>query len=118
MAKTKTTHLFTFPSRQLGNRFFTNKPLPLTPDLLILAGRNGEITESGADSMADLWASYHSALGLGSKPPKAPTPLTTGHSVSFKVEQRFMFITTEFLNISISRRLYLQMGAKNLVATT
>ncbi|XP_049879833.1 nucleolar protein 4 isoform X2 [Pectinophora gossypiella] len=47
-------------------------------------GRNGEITESGADSMADLWASYHSALGLGSKPPKAPTPLTTGHSVSFK----------------------------------
>ncbi|CAH2986610.1 unnamed protein product [Chilo suppressalis] len=47
-------------------------------------GRNGEITESGADSMADLWASYHSALGLGSKPPKPPTPLATGHSVSFK----------------------------------
>ncbi|XP_059055957.1 uncharacterized protein LOC131849848 isoform X2 [Achroia grisella] len=43
-------------------------------------GRNGDITESGADSMADLWASYHSALGLGSKPPKAPTPLATGHS--------------------------------------
>ncbi|XP_061724098.1 nucleolar protein 4 isoform X2 [Cydia pomonella] len=43
-------------------------------------GRNGDITESGADSMADLWASYHSALGLGSKPPKPPTPLATGHS--------------------------------------
>ncbi|XP_063833863.1 nucleolar protein 4-like [Ostrinia nubilalis] len=47
-------------------------------------GRNGEMAESGADSMADLWASYHSALGLGSKPPKAPTPLAQGHSVSFK----------------------------------
>ncbi|XP_039748385.1 nucleolar protein 4 isoform X3 [Pararge aegeria] len=47
-------------------------------------GRNGDITESGADSMADLWASYHSALGLGSKPPKTPTPMATGHSVSFK----------------------------------
>ncbi|XP_050356045.1 uncharacterized protein LOC126777156 isoform X4 [Nymphalis io] len=44
-------------------------------------GRNGDMTESGADSMADLWASYHSALGLGSKPPKPPTPLATGHSV-------------------------------------
>ncbi|XP_073962776.1 uncharacterized protein isoform X2 [Choristoneura fumiferana] len=44
------------------------------------SSRNGDITESGADSMADLWASYHSALGLGSKPPKAPTPLATGHS--------------------------------------
>ncbi|XP_052745327.1 nucleolar protein 4 isoform X2 [Bicyclus anynana] len=43
-------------------------------------GRNGDITESGADSMADLWASYHSALGLGSKPPKTPTPMATGHS--------------------------------------
>ncbi|XP_026750390.2 nucleolar protein 4 isoform X3 [Galleria mellonella] len=43
-------------------------------------GRNGEITESGTDSMADLWASYHSALGLGSKPPKPSTPLATGHS--------------------------------------
>ncbi|XP_053617975.1 nucleolar protein 4 isoform X2 [Plodia interpunctella] len=43
-------------------------------------GRNGDITETGADSMADLWASYHSALGLGSKPPKPPTPLATGHS--------------------------------------
>nr|XP_032524251.1 nucleolar protein 4 isoform X2 [Danaus plexippus plexippus] len=43
-------------------------------------GRNGDITESGPDSMADLWASYHSALGLGSKPPKPPTPLATGHS--------------------------------------
>ncbi|XP_075985215.1 nucleolar protein 4 isoform X2 [Anticarsia gemmatalis] len=43
-------------------------------------GRNGDITESGGDSMADLWASYHSALGLGSKPPKPPTPLATGHS--------------------------------------
>lgn len=42
--------------------------------------RNGEMGETGGDSMADLWASYHSALGLGSKPPKAPTPLTTGHS--------------------------------------
>ncbi|XP_041977147.1 nucleolar protein 4 isoform X3 [Aricia agestis] len=46
-------------------------------------GRNGDIAESGADSMADLWASYHSALGLGSKP-KPPTPLATSHSVSFK----------------------------------
>lgn len=54
--------------------------------LLVIAGRNGDITESGADSMADLWASYHSALGLGSKPPKPPTPMATGHSVSFKVE--------------------------------
>ncbi|XP_064074967.1 uncharacterized protein LOC113403506 isoform X5 [Vanessa tameamea] len=44
-------------------------------------GRNGDMTESGTDSMADLWASYHSALGLGSKPPKPPTPLATGHSV-------------------------------------
>ncbi|XP_045762793.1 nucleolar protein 4 isoform X3 [Maniola jurtina] len=44
------------------------------------SSRNGDITESGADSMADLWASYHSALGLGSKPPKPPTPLATGHS--------------------------------------
>ncbi|KAL0812054.1 hypothetical protein ABMA28_009444 [Loxostege sticticalis] len=44
------------------------------------SSRNGEMTESGADSMADLWASYHSALGLGSKPPKAPTPLAQGHS--------------------------------------
>ncbi|CAH0717911.1 unnamed protein product, partial [Brenthis ino] len=43
-------------------------------------GRNGDLSESGADSMADLWASYHSALGLGSKPPKPPTPLATGHS--------------------------------------
>ncbi|CAH2097792.1 unnamed protein product [Euphydryas editha] len=43
-------------------------------------GRNGDMTESGTDSMADLWASYHSALGLGSKPPKPPTPLATGHS--------------------------------------
>ncbi|XP_072948258.1 uncharacterized protein [Epargyreus clarus] len=43
------------------------------------SSRNGDITE-GADSMADLWASYHSALGLGSKPPKPPTPHTTGHS--------------------------------------
>ncbi|XP_026728138.1 nucleolar protein 4 isoform X2 [Trichoplusia ni] len=43
-------------------------------------GRNGDITETGGDSMADLWASYHSALGLGSKPPKPPTPLATGHS--------------------------------------
>ncbi|KOB69984.1 Uncharacterized protein OBRU01_16120 [Operophtera brumata] len=43
-------------------------------------GRNGDITETGGDSMADLWASYHSALGLGSKPPKAPTPMATGHS--------------------------------------
>ncbi|XP_050673078.1 uncharacterized protein LOC126970968 isoform X2 [Leptidea sinapis] len=44
-------------------------------------GRNGDISETGADSsMADLWASYHSALGLGSKPPKPPTPLATGHS--------------------------------------
>ncbi|XP_026332650.1 nucleolar protein 4 isoform X3 [Hyposmocoma kahamanoa] len=48
-------------------------------------GRNGEITESGTDSMADLWASYHSALGLGSKPPKAPTPLTTGQSSPINV---------------------------------
>ncbi|KAJ8710043.1 hypothetical protein PYW07_009409 [Mythimna separata] len=44
------------------------------------SSRNGDITESGGDSMADLWASYHSALGLGSKPPKPPTPLATGHS--------------------------------------
>ncbi|XP_026750391.2 uncharacterized protein LOC113511027 isoform X4 [Galleria mellonella] len=44
------------------------------------SSRNGEITESGTDSMADLWASYHSALGLGSKPPKPSTPLATGHS--------------------------------------
>ncbi|XP_045505441.1 nucleolar protein 4 isoform X2 [Colias croceus] len=45
------------------------------------SGRNGDISETGADSsMADLWASYHSALGLGSKPPKPPTPLATGHS--------------------------------------
>ncbi|KAG6451539.1 hypothetical protein O3G_MSEX007195 [Manduca sexta] len=43
-------------------------------------GRNGDISETGGESMADLWASYHSALGLGSKPPKPPTPLTTGHS--------------------------------------
>ncbi|XP_050552398.1 nucleolar protein 4 isoform X2 [Spodoptera frugiperda] len=43
-------------------------------------GRNGDITETGGDSMADLWASYHSALGLGSKPPKPPTPLAAGHS--------------------------------------
>ncbi|XP_012550855.1 nucleolar protein 4 isoform X1 [Bombyx mandarina] len=42
-------------------------------------GRNGE-PDSGGESMADLWASYHSALGLGSKPPKAPTPMNTGHS--------------------------------------
>ncbi|KAH9635214.1 hypothetical protein HF086_004618, partial [Spodoptera exigua] len=42
--------------------------------------RNGDITETGGDSMADLWASYHSALGLGSKPPKPPTPLAAGHS--------------------------------------
>ncbi|XP_045511901.1 nucleolar protein 4 isoform X3 [Pieris brassicae] len=48
-------------------------------------GRNGDLPETGTDSsMADLWASYHSALGLGSKPPKPSTPLTTGHSVSFK----------------------------------
>lgn len=66
--------------------------LLVTSNLLVFAGRNGEMTESGTDSMADLWASYHSALGLGSKPPKAPTPLTTGQSVSFKVEQRFMVI--------------------------
>lgn len=59
---------------------------------LVLAGRNGDITETGGDSMADLWASYHSALGLGSKPPKPPTPLATGHSVSFKVEQRFILL--------------------------
>ncbi|GBP78478.1 hypothetical protein EVAR_67232_1 [Eumeta japonica] len=47
---------------------------------VLLAARNGEVSESGggSDSMAELWASYHSALGLGSKPPKAPTPLTTG----------------------------------------
>ncbi|XP_064074969.1 uncharacterized protein LOC113403506 isoform X7 [Vanessa tameamea] len=45
------------------------------------SSRNGDMTESGTDSMADLWASYHSALGLGSKPPKPPTPLATGHSV-------------------------------------
>lgn len=44
------------------------------------SSRNGDISESGAESMADLWASYHSALGLGSKPPKPPTPLATGHS--------------------------------------
>lgn len=74
----------------------------LTPNLLVLAGRNGEITESGADSMADLWASYHSALGLGSKPPKAPTPLTTGQSVSFKVEQRFI-INLTYINVNIDR---------------
>ncbi|KAI5639181.1 nucleolar protein 4 isoform X2 [Phthorimaea operculella] len=43
-------------------------------------GRNGDVTDAGTDSMADLWASYHSALGLGSKPPKAPTPMNTGHS--------------------------------------
>lgn len=58
---------------------------------MVLTGRNGDMTESGTDSMADLWASYHSALGLGSKPPKPPTPLATGHSVSFKVEQRFIY---------------------------
>ncbi|XP_037302131.1 nucleolar protein 4-like [Manduca sexta] len=44
------------------------------------SSRNGDISETGGESMADLWASYHSALGLGSKPPKPPTPLTTGHS--------------------------------------
>lgn len=66
---------------------------------LVFAGRNGEITESGTDSMADLWASYHSALGLGSKPPKAPTPLTTGQSVSFKVEQRFMVIYLLYVKV-------------------
>ncbi|KAL4716425.1 hypothetical protein ACJJTC_015853 [Scirpophaga incertulas] len=45
-------------------------------------GRNGEMGEMGGDSMADLWASYHSALGLGGgKPPKPPTPLgTQGHA--------------------------------------
>lgn len=66
--------------------------LLLQSNLLILSGRNGDITEGGGDSMADLWASYHSALGLGSKPPKPPTPLATGHSVSFKVEQRFIYL--------------------------
>ncbi|XP_048484099.1 nucleolar protein 4 isoform X3 [Plutella xylostella] len=43
-------------------------------------GRNGDVTDGGTDSMADLWASYHSALGLGSKLPKPPTPMATGHS--------------------------------------
>lgn len=42
------------------------------------SSRNGDLSESGVDSMADLWASYHSALGLGNKPPKAPTPI--GHT--------------------------------------
>lgn len=96
---TETHHERTYEFDVLACRPFSNQaynkreeiaPRPfLTSELLVLTGRNGDITESGADSMADLWASYHSALGLGSKPPKAPTPLATGHSVSFKVEQRF-----------------------------
>lgn len=70
---------------------------------MVLPGRNGDMTESGTDSMADLWASYHSALGLGSKPPKPPTPLATGHSVSFKVEQRFIYflLLQEFSRIFV-----------------
>lgn len=74
-------------------------------EVLVLTGRNGDITESGADSMADLWASYHSALGLGSKPPKPPTPLTQGHSVSFKVEQRFIYFLT--LEIDLDTKYFL-----------
>ncbi|XP_013182426.1 PREDICTED: nucleolar protein 4-like isoform X3 [Papilio xuthus] len=61
----------------------TPEPTDMTDDDNF-SGRNGDMSESGTDSMADLWASYHSALGLGSKPPKPPTPLATGHSVSFK----------------------------------